>query len=137
MRQVRDGDIRARKRSRVDSAGSAFRGSQRQIQLYVNEHTAMLSEAIVAASSDILAEAEIEWVSPLQEEKYQEYWDGAFLNALGLGAFSKQLADFWPKGGPHWDALAKLDLRERPECSPSALVGQFEAIEEERVFGSS
>ena len=98
-----------KRRSRVDETGSAFHGSQRQIQLYVNKHAAMLSQSIKLANPSVQRDAKIEWVSPLQNKQYQEYWDGTFLDVLGLGAFRQQLADFWPKGGPHWDALAKVE----------------------------
>jgi len=97
------------RRSRVDETGAAFRGSQRQIQLYADKHTVTLSQDIVDATPSIPRDAQIEWLSPLQKERYREYWDGAFLDVLGLGAFRRQLADFWPKGGPHWDALAKVE----------------------------
>src|SRR5689334_16161238 len=98
-----------KRRSRVDETGSAFRGSQHQIQLYVNGHAAALSQSIIVANPTVPRDAEIKWVSPLQDKQYQEYWDGGFLDVLGLGAFRPQLAGFWPKGGPHWDALAKLE----------------------------
>jgi hypothetical protein len=98
-----------KRRSRVDETGSAFHGSQHQIQLYVNKHAATLSQSVIVANPSVPRDAQIEWVSPLQNKQYQEYWDGAFLDALGLGAFRQELADFWPKRGPHWDALAKVE----------------------------
>jgi hypothetical protein len=97
------------RRSRVDKTGAAFHGSQRQVQLYSNKHAATLSQAIVDNTPNIPRDIQIEWVSPLQKDRYREYWDGTFLDAVGLGAFRPQLADFWPKGGPHWDALAKAE----------------------------
>ena len=97
------------KSPRHDETGFAFRGSQRQIQLYVNQQAALLSQSIIVSNATIPLNAKIEWVSPLQKERYREYWDGAFLDALGLGAFRQELADFWPKRGPHWDALAKVE----------------------------
>jgi hypothetical protein len=39
----------------------------------------------------------------------KSYFDEAFLHVLGFDAFRRQLEDFWPKGGSHWDALAKVD----------------------------
>jgi hypothetical protein len=97
------------RRSRIDETGAAFHGSQRQIQLYVNKYTATLSPLVIAGNPSLAKNAQIQWVSPVQEMQYREYWDNAFLNILGLGAFRQQLADFWPKGGPHWDALAKVE----------------------------
>ena len=51
-------------------------------------------------------------VSPLTQEGYREYSDRSFLRVLGLGRFSAELARFWPNGGPHWDALAKVHSEE-------------------------
>jgi len=87
--------------------GAAFAGSQRQTQLYVNERTVALNEA-VTGSLAALAGAQIEWVSPLQAAKYDEYSDRAFLDSLGLGDHDDALKEFWPRGGPVWDALAKV-----------------------------
>ena len=87
--------------------GAAFAGSQRQTQLYVNEHTDALNKA-VTKKLPALAGADIEWVSPLEVEKYGEYADRAFLDCLGLWAHDDALKVFWPPGGPVWDALAKV-----------------------------
>lgn len=48
---------------------------------------------------------EIDWRSPLQSDDFAEYRDGAFLELLGLEGLKPSLADFWPRGGPQWDAL--------------------------------
>lgn len=99
--------------SRVDDTGAAFHGSQQQIQLYLNNHSATLSQAVIGATPTIPRDAQIDWVSPLQKNKYREYWDGSFLDVIGLGAFHSKLEDFWPKSGPHWDALAKVEHAEK------------------------
>jgi hypothetical protein len=83
--------------------GRAFAGSQRQIQYYVNEHRSVLNQAIRDAFKTSFS---LRWVSPLSSDGYREYWDDAFLKALGLSQHCKELNDFWPSGGPHWDALA-------------------------------
>jgi hypothetical protein len=88
---------------RCDRDGKAFAGSQRQIQFYVNERPLVLNQAISDAFKTAL---DLRWVSPLESESYREYWDSAFLRALGLSKYSKELSNFWPNGGPHWDALA-------------------------------
>src|SRR5579872_5796180 len=109
------GGERVERRSRVDkTTGAAVHGSQRQMQLYVKGYTARLSEAVLAAISGVPRDTEIEWVSPRREKQYREYGDAAFLDILGLTSLHRQLADFWPKGGPHWDALAKFELAGRP-----------------------
>lgn len=47
----------------------------------------------------------IRWVSPLADDQFAEYRDDAFLERLGLGRLSAELAAFWPARGPQWDAL--------------------------------
>jgi hypothetical protein len=87
--------------SRVDKrTGAAVHGSQRQIQLYVNKRGRELSQVVIAATASIPQDASIEWVSPLQAEKYWEYSDEAFLGALELGGYRQQLADFLATGRP-------------------------------------
>jgi hypothetical protein len=49
----------------------------------------------------------IEWVSPVKSDGYAEYYDQAFLTRLGLDTLAVPLTEFWPTGGPRWDALAK------------------------------
>jgi len=94
--------------TRVDRSGRAYAGSQRQIQTYVNHFAAKLSSKIAEAFSDVQVGAdEIEWVSPLAREQYAEYRDEDFLRAVGLSQYSSQLASFWPRRGPCWDALAR------------------------------
>lgn len=103
--------MQAAKLSRVDEAtGRVARGSRRQIQTWVNFHRAELSNRVLAVLSPPLSpEVHLRWVSPLVEEKYKEYQDADFLEILGLGSHLDQLKDFWPKGGPHWDALAVIE----------------------------
>jgi hypothetical protein len=88
---------------RCDDTGRAFAGSQRQIQFYVNEQPSVLGQAI---SDALKTHFSLRWVSPLKSEGYREYWDSAFLKALGLPQHCRELNRFWPSGGPHWDALA-------------------------------
>ena len=54
---------------------------------------------------------EIEWLSPLRDDDFAEYRDGAFLDRLELSHLSGALAEFWPKRGPQWDALGRADDR--------------------------
>ena len=93
---------------RCDDKGRAFAGSQRQIQLYVNEQPFVLNQAISDAFKTSFS---LRWVSPLGSDGYREYWDSAFLKALGLSQHSEELNHFWPSGGPHWDALACVENR--------------------------
>lgn len=98
---------------RTDVDGKAYAGSQRQIQLYVNRYQERLDNAIC----DVVPEfgghqADITWVSPRVEDGCREYRDAAALKKLGLQRLTGTLADFWPAGGPQWDALATLRTRE-------------------------
>lgn len=95
---------------RCDDTGRAFAGSQRQIQLYVNEQPLVLNQAIADAFKRSFS---LRWVSPLRSDGYREYWDSAFLKVLGLPQHGKELRSFWPSGGPHWDALACVENRTR------------------------
>ncbi len=90
---------------RCDDTGRAFAGSQRQIQFYVNDQPLVLNQAISDAFKTPFS---LRWVSPLKSDGYREYWDSAFLKALGLPQHCKELNRFWPNGGPHWDALARV-----------------------------
>ena len=92
-------------KQRVDAAGRAFAGSRKQIQFYVNEDAASLNHAINQALGYKLT---LEWVSPLESVHYQEHKDVSFLNVVGMTRFSQELKAFWPKGGPSWDALARV-----------------------------
>ena len=92
--------------SRQDESGRAYAGSQRQIQTLVNQHPQLLNQAISQAFQRPMP---LRWVSPLQQDKFQEYRDSQFLDALGLSAHRKALSHFWPNRGPQWDALACID----------------------------
>lgn len=94
---------------RRDDQGRAFAGSQLQMQLYVARRQGELTSAVLNALR--LARAtfdRIDWVAPLEHKRFSEPCDGTFLELLGLRHLRAQLADFWPKGGPRWDALAVL-----------------------------
>jgi hypothetical protein len=80
-----------------------------QIREYVNRLPGELVRAIVAAFAD-LAGATFKWTAPLASERYAEPQDAAFLRAIGRPELSKELASFWPKGGPVWDGLAVTHL---------------------------
>jgi hypothetical protein len=105
---------RARRRSRVDETGLALAGSMLQTQLYVNDHTDVLNDAILRELPDLAARLfAIKWVSPLAAERYAEYRDAAFIHALGLSELADALGAWWPRrGGPHWDALARVEFRD-------------------------
>jgi hypothetical protein len=96
---------------RVDELGRAFAGSQLQIQIYVNRYKEKLEQRILEKLPALSSlKPSLEWVSPIENKKFIEYQDEKFLETVGLGAFAGRLREFWPKGGPHWDALAKIEL---------------------------
>jgi len=96
---------------RVDAAtGRAKRGSQCQIQTQVNFCEEAFSKRVLSLLSPLPpAEARLRWVSPLAKERFNEYQDAEFLEKLELGDNSARLKEFWPTGGPCWDALAIVD----------------------------
>jgi len=52
----------------------------------------------------------IDWLSPVApDDNNAEYFDREFLNRLGVSDLKVPLSDFWPKGGPRWDGLAKTE----------------------------
>jgi hypothetical protein len=91
-------------------AGRARRGSQLQIQDYVNANQLALDEAIISALPARIQEhsPRISWVSPLASDGFVEYRDKEFLSVLGLDHLANDLARFWPQSGPSWDALGIL-----------------------------
>jgi hypothetical protein len=99
--------------------GRARRGSQRQLQDYVNVYPDALSQAILDQLPNRVRElgAKIRWVSPLAGDAYREYRDADFLTLVGLGGHARDLAEFWPSMGPSWDALGIIsdpDRRMKP-----------------------
>ncbi len=99
--------------TRVDDSGRAYAGSQLLIQTYVNRRTDELSQNVFDALPSIaLLNPKLRWVSPLKNEKFVEYQDRAFLKAVGFEHLADDLREFWPRGGPSWDALAVLEFPE-------------------------
>lgn len=88
----------------------ATKGSQYQLQRWINEKPSELSTQLLCASQSILVFSEaIEWVSPLMDEQYKTYQDD-FLELLlegeELEVARRKLRQFWPSRGPVWDGLA-------------------------------
>jgi hypothetical protein len=94
---------------RVDDKGRAFAGSQLQVQVYVARRQTALSDAVAHALAALRQELpSIRWTAPLEADLFREPVDRAFLVALGLEDEADALRQFWPSGGPNWDALAVL-----------------------------
>ncbi len=115
--------------------GRAARGSQRQLQDYVNQFPEELNQAVLGQMPEALRNRSIRWLSPLAGEDYREYQDGGFLERIGLGAFLPQLAEFWPRYGPCWDGLGLIEPRNAFESPAIILVEAKSHILEMRSQG--
>jgi hypothetical protein len=87
----------------------ATKGSQKWIQILVNQKADVINKEI-KNSLQLPDNETIEWLSPLERERFVEYKDEEFLTNLGINPEKVKLHDFWPKSGPRWDALAKSSL---------------------------
>lgn len=112
------------------------KGSQKWIQICCNSRASYFNNQIHNQTNLPL---KIEWLSPLEKDKYVEYRDNAFIKKLGLTTKSP-LKDFWPKQGPSWDALGKVDgmpilveakahIAEAKSSPTRATIGSFNLIE--------
>ena len=108
---------------RVDECGRAYVGSQLQIQIYVNRRSEELSRGVLSELPSLASlKARLSWVSPLEAKKFAEYQDRAFLAAVGLEHLARSLSNFWPPGGPVWDALAAVEIPGAAESNGVVLV---------------
>jgi len=79
------------------------RGSLKWIQRAVNCHRDVFNQKIAASLRET---GSIDWKSPLIDDDFAEYRDGAFLDRIGHSNLRGKLSCYWPSGGPQWDALA-------------------------------
>lgn len=82
------------------------KGSQKWIQKIVNEEPEILNSQM-RENLNLPDNETIEWLSPLKSDGYAEYRDGAVLERLAVKLEKEPLDEFWPRGGPQWDALGK------------------------------
>ncbi len=94
--------------------GKACKGSQKWLQILVNDCRGLLNNAILSRLPDSLRD--IDWRSPLVAYNYKENRDREFLEKLGGSRFLKtslptwpDLYKFWPRNGPSWDAHGVTD----------------------------
>jgi hypothetical protein len=80
--------------SRV-SQKRASRGSQKWIQMLVNQAPQLLDRA-VARHLNLSPTDRIVWLSPLAEDAYAEYRDEMFLSKIDARAEVAPLSGFWP-----------------------------------------
>jgi hypothetical protein len=67
----------------------------------------------------------IEWKSPLFDDDFAEYRDEAFLRQIGEQHLADELARFWPRRGPQWDALAVSDAGDVLLVEAKAHIGEL------------
>ncbi len=84
----------------------ATKGSQKWLQVVVNQAPHLLDHAI-AAHIGLSPGDKITWLSPRADDSYAEYRDEAWLSKLHVRAEHPTLRDFWPPRGPQWDGLGK------------------------------
>jgi hypothetical protein len=89
----------------------AGRGSQKWIQLLVNQAPHLLDRAI-APHLNLSGTDNITWLSPRAEDSYAEYRDQVALSKLQARTDLAPLAAFWPARGPQWDALGRTNRAE-------------------------
>lgn len=85
------------------------------IQVWVNARREQLSAAMLHALAFDPTHDRMSWLSPIRKSGYRELRDTAFLRALGLGYYAKTLREFWPKGGPVWDGIARVEQPGHPK----------------------
>ncbi len=92
------------------SEGKTAKGSQRDIRLLFNVAT---NRQFLESKLTEYFRKEVkikQWLSPLVDDQYKEYSDEGFMDKIGLKDCANQLVgQFWPKRGPVWDGLAKMD----------------------------
>lgn len=82
------------------------RRSEGLIRKAVNENTAAF-EVLVRGAFNWPESDKIDWRSSIASDGYSEYYDQEFLDRLDVVDLKVPLREFWPDGGPRWDALAK------------------------------
>lgn len=89
----------------------ASRGSQKWLQLVVNQAPHLLDRAI-ARHLNFTPTDKIVRLSPLAHDDYAEYRDETFLSKIEARADRVPLSRFWPARGPQWDGLGRTSRGE-------------------------
>ena len=88
----------------------ASRGSQKWLQILVNNCPELLNQTIAEQSNTL--SHQIHWLSPHRDDDYAEYSDDSFVDILEVTLDKVPRKSFWPNGGPVWDGLGKTDQGE-------------------------
>jgi len=116
-----------------DTEGKAEKGSHKWLQKLINENASALN-AVLKQILDLPQSEKIDWLSPLEKENYEEYYNEAFLEKLGLSVLIPDLRKFWPKGGPHWDGMGKSSSQKvfmvEAKSHISELISSLRAIDQ-------
>lgn len=80
-------------------------GTMKWIQRLADRHSSQLESAFQGMK--LLAPGgRLHWLSPRRDDHWAEYRDESFLVQIARPDLVPRLADFWPKRGPQWHALA-------------------------------
>ena len=82
--------------------------SEHWMRVAANEDSHSLNQKVIEVfgwGSD----EKIQWLSPVKEDEYAEYYDQEFLNRLGIKKLKVPLSSFWPRSGARWDGLARTE----------------------------
>ena len=95
------------------NSGPANKGSRFHLQKMVNLNQDYLNHLMLSNSPSLKEYSATQpiWVSPLSADNYREYSDNDFLNIIDQIGLRKKLREFWPTGGPYWDALARVERK--------------------------
>ena len=106
------------------AGGQQLHGSQRWLQVAVNRGAEIIDGAMADAAG--LAPSEtVRWDSPLESDGFREYRDQEFLDRLKVRPAFRGLSDFWPHGGPRWDALGRTSGGRRLLVEAKANIREF------------
>jgi hypothetical protein len=98
-------------------------GSLKWIQLAVNQSPVRYLDSLILPN--LKGATSISWRSPLSSDGFAEYRDGAFLEKVGAGDLAADLAKFWPRHGPQWDALGCSDAGDILLVEAKAHIGEL------------
>lgn len=84
--------------------------SESWLRKLVNENAEILNDYLIN-NQIISRDDSIEWLSPILNDEFAEYYDEEFIDRLGIdkNKLLIPLNDFWPKSGPRWDGLGKTN----------------------------